>query len=244
MRKALFYSFYHLECTDYLNHVGSWHHSRKIRHLYSISLSCFLYFHSDESIFAVKVAPLSDDDKRKQLDHEISILSQIKHRNVVRYLGQDKDSEKLYLFLELMPYGSLNTLYEKRSLTESEVSKITRQILNGLKCLHSKNVIHRDIKCANILLGKGKSAKLADFGFAKDTNMSAAKSPVGTSLYMAPEVCTFRCLFFNVLSLAVKGTFPFHFFFVLLGCNRRSSRVKTRLAMGRQLIFGASDVLF
>lgn len=94
----------------------------------------------------------------------------------MRYLGRDKDSEKLYLFLELMPYGSLDTLYEKKSLTESEVSKITRQILNGLKFLHSKNVIHRDIKCANILLGKGKSAKLADFGFAEDTNMSAANS--------------------------------------------------------------------
>lgn len=145
-----------------------------------------------EAHCAVKVVRLSDHKGQSQLQREIQMYSQYEHENIVRYLGAYEDSEKLYVFLELMPNGSLETVYKKRSLTDSEVSTITRQILNGLEFLHGKNVIHRDIKCANILVGECGSVKVADFGVAKDTNMDAAKSSVGTPLYMAPEVVKSR----------------------------------------------------
>ncbi|KAF8020006.1 hypothetical protein BT93_G0639 [Corymbia citriodora subsp. variegata] len=99
-----------------------------------------------------------------------------------------QDNEKLYIFLEIMIKGSVATLYPNDGLMESQVSSYTQQTLNGLKYLHDKNLIHRDIKCANILVDESGSVKLADFGLAKASEMNAAKSFKGTLLWTAPEV--------------------------------------------------------
>ncbi|KAI3424667.1 Separase, partial [Psidium guajava] len=87
-----------------------------------------------------------------------------------------------------MTKGSLATLYRKYNLEDSQVSLYTRQILNGLKYLHDQDVVHRDIKCANILVDASGAVKLADFGLGKATKMNDAKSVEGTPLWMAPEV--------------------------------------------------------
>ncbi|XP_020423841.1 mitogen-activated protein kinase kinase kinase 1 [Prunus persica] len=58
----------------------------------------------------------------------------------------------------------------------------------GLKYLHDRRVIHRDIKCANILVHANGSVKLADFGLAKTIQMNNIKSSQGTAYWMAPEV--------------------------------------------------------
>lgn len=54
-----------------------------------------------------------------------------------------QDESKLYIFLELVTQGSLANLYQKYDLRDSQVSAYTRQILNGLKYLHDRNVVHR-----------------------------------------------------------------------------------------------------
>ncbi|VFQ89676.1 unnamed protein product [Cuscuta campestris] len=123
-----------------------------------------------------------------QLEQEISLLSQFQHENIVRYLGTDKGDNKLYIFLELVAKGSLMSLYHKYQLHNTQVSLYTRQILSGLHYLHSRNVIHRDIKCANILVDVNGSVKLADFGLAKATKLNDIKSCKGTAFWMAPEV--------------------------------------------------------
>lgn len=123
-----------------------------------------------------------------QLEQEISLLSQFQHENIVRYLGTDKGDNKLYIFLELVPKGSLMSLYHKYQLHDTQVSLYTRQILSGLRYLHSRDVIHRDIKCANILVDVNGSVKLADFGLAKATKLNDIKSCKGTAFWMAPEV--------------------------------------------------------
>ncbi|KAK3419877.1 hypothetical protein EUGRSUZ_G00630 [Eucalyptus grandis] len=87
-----------------------------------------------------------------------------------------------------MTEGSLATLYHKYELRDSQVSEFTRQILNGLKYLHDQKVVHRDIKCANILVHASGSVKLADFGLAKATEMNAARTSIGSAFWMAPEV--------------------------------------------------------
>ncbi|KAK9213804.1 hypothetical protein WN944_005789 [Citrus x changshan-huyou] len=91
------------------------------------------------------------------LAQEISLLSRFEHDNIVQYLGTDK--------------GSLANLYQRYHLRDSQVSSYTRQILNGLIYLHDQNVVHRDIKCANILVDASGSVKLADFGLAKVVNL-------------------------------------------------------------------------
>ncbi|AES71372.2 MAP kinase kinase kinase [Medicago truncatula] len=89
--------------------------------------------------------------------------------NLSLYILQSKlmDESKLYIFIELVTKGSLRSLYQRYTLRDSQVSAYTRQILHGLKYLHDQNVVHRDIKCANILVHASGSVKLADFGLAK-----------------------------------------------------------------------------
>uniref|UniRef100_A0A7N0RFZ0 mitogen-activated protein kinase kinase kinase n=1 Tax=Kalanchoe fedtschenkoi TaxID=63787 RepID=A0A7N0RFZ0_KALFE len=143
--------------------------------------------------FAVKEVSLLDEGSQGkqsiyQLEQEISLLSRFEHENIVQYLGTDKDDTKLFIFLELVTKGSLLSLYQKYHLQDSQVSAYTRQILHGLKYLHERNVIHRDIKCANILVDVSGSVKLTDFGLAKATKLNDVKSCKGTALWMAPEV--------------------------------------------------------
>ncbi|TXG49982.1 hypothetical protein EZV62_025857 [Acer yangbiense] len=123
-----------------------------------------------------------------QLEQEIALLSQFEHENIVRYFGTGKDESKLYIFLELVTKGSLLNLYQRYDLTDSQVSAYTRQILHGLKYLHDRNVVHRDIKCANILVDASGYVKIADFGLAKATKLNDVKSCKGTPFWMAPEV--------------------------------------------------------
>ncbi|KAM1316014.1 hypothetical protein ACFX10_019531 [Malus domestica] len=124
-----------------------------------------------------------------QLEQEIALLSHFEHHNIVQYYGTQKDESNLYIFLELVAKGSLQKLYQTYHLTDSHVSEYTRQILHGLKYLHDRKVVHRDIKCANILVHANGSVKLADFGLAKTIqNMNDIKSCQGTAFWMAPEV--------------------------------------------------------
>ncbi|KAI7737730.1 hypothetical protein M8C21_029629 [Ambrosia artemisiifolia] len=143
--------------------------------------------------FAVKEVSLLEEGSQGkqsilQLEQEISLLSQFQHENIVRYLGTDTGDGKLYIFLELVTKGSLANLYHKYCLRDSQVSAYTRQILSGLNYLHERNVVHRDIKCANILVDANGSVKLADFGLAKATKLNDIKSCKGTPYWMAPEV--------------------------------------------------------
>ncbi|CAN6281741.1 unnamed protein product [Urochloa humidicola] len=150
---------------------------------------------SDEgAFFAVKEVSLLDQGSNAQqsilaLEQEIALLSQFEHENIVQYYGTDKEESKLFIFIELVTQGSLSSLYQKYKLRESQVSAYTRQILNGLLYLHERNVVHRDIKCANILVHANGSVKLADFGLAKEmSKINMLRSCKGSVYWMAPEV--------------------------------------------------------
>ncbi|KAL5554636.1 hypothetical protein UlMin_042037 [Ulmus minor] len=151
----------------------------------------------DGFFFAVKEVSLLDEGSRgkqsiNQLEQEIALLSQFKHENIVQYYDTCKDESKLYIFLELVTEGSLQSLYQKFILGDTQVSAYTRQILQGLKYLHDQDIIHRDIKCANILVDANGSVKLADFGLAKATKLNDVKSCKGTPFWMAPEVVNMK----------------------------------------------------
>ncbi|KAG7552412.1 Protein kinase domain [Arabidopsis thaliana x Arabidopsis arenosa] len=148
---------------------------------------------ADGEFFAVKEVSLIDQGCQaqeciQQLEGEIALLSQLQHQNIMRYRGTAKDGSNLYIFLELVTQGSLLKLYQRYQLRDSVVSLYTRQILDGLKYLHDKGFIHRDIKCANILVDANGAVKLADFGLAKVSKFNDIKSCKGTPFWMAPEV--------------------------------------------------------
>ncbi|TQD91313.1 hypothetical protein C1H46_023064 [Malus baccata] len=157
-----------------------------------------------------------------QLEQEIALLSQFEHHNIVQYYGTQKDESNLYIFLELVAKGSLQKLYQTYHLTDSHVSEYTRQILHGLKYLHDRKVVHRDVKCANILVHANGSVKLADFGLAKTIqNMNDIKSCQGTAFWMAPEnsfVTVIRCAGLGI----IPGWFSCMLLMPPLVVNRKS----------------------
>ncbi|KAF2293989.1 hypothetical protein GH714_006120 [Hevea brasiliensis] len=100
-----------------------------------------------------------------------------------------KDESKVNIFLELVSTGSLRKVYRSFELEESQVSHYTKQILEGLKYLHERKVVHGDIKCANILVDEKGHVKITDFGLTKVTGVIALlKSRYGKIDWIAPEV--------------------------------------------------------
>lgn len=170
--------------------------------------SVFLALHAiTGELMAVKqvelpnVAKGTEGDKKKNLminalKQEIDLLQGLHHRHIVQYLGTSSDEDHLNIFLEYVPGGSIaGMLKQYNTFQEPLVRNFTRQILEGLSYLHSRNIIHRDIKGANILVDNRGAVKISDFGVSKKTNFGGMNDTPGTRtslqgsvFWMAPEV--------------------------------------------------------
>lgn len=88
--------------------------------------------------------------------------------DIVQYLDSSSDATHLNIFLEYVPGGSVAALLSNYgAFEEALVSKFVRQILTGLEYLHEREIIHRDIKGANILVDNKGGIKISDFGISK-----------------------------------------------------------------------------
>ncbi|XP_073532495.1 serine/threonine-protein kinase TAO3 isoform X3 [Phyllobates terribilis] len=127
------------------------------------------------------------NEKWQDILKEVRFLQQLKHPNTIEYKGCYLKEHTAWLVMEYC-LGSASDLLEvhKKPLQEVEIAAITHGALQGLDYLHSRNMIHRDIKAGNILLTEPGQVKLADFGSASIA--SPANSFVGTPYWMAPEV--------------------------------------------------------
>jgi hypothetical protein len=138
----------------------------------------------------VDVGGKCSEEQIKSLEREIELLSTLSHPNIVRYLGSQKTDKLFYIFLDYIPGGSVESILGEFTLKEGVIARYTAQILEGLAYLHDNGIIHRDIKCGNILLHESGKAYLSDFGTAKrfSNTLSSNKSLAGTPNYMAPEL--------------------------------------------------------
>jgi len=133
----------------------------------------------------------SDRNFMKALQHEIDILKDLKHEHIVSYLGHDTIDNKLYIYLEYMPGGSIaHVISNYGALDEDTIATYTTHVLLGLDFLHSQDppLLHRDIKGANILVGIDWKAKLSDFGCSKRATDSMTHTIMGSIPWMAPEI--------------------------------------------------------
>ncbi|KAI1282454.1 mitogen-activated protein kinase [Xylaria sp. FL0933] len=146
----------------------------------------------------------SQTDARKKsmieaLKREIGLLRDLRHPNIVQYLGCGSSNEYLNIFLEYVPGGSVQTMLNSYgALPEPLVRSFVRQILEGLSYLHNRDIIHRDIKGANILVDNKGTIKISDFGISKKleasnilngaNNNKNRPSLQGSVFWMAPEV--------------------------------------------------------
>ncbi|CAK6439029.1 unnamed protein product [Pipistrellus nathusii] len=154
--------------------------------------------HSMVAIKIVSTAEAPVEFAQKFLPREISSLNATyKHLNVVQLYETYHNSQRAYLVLELAGRGDLlehiNTVSERRrcpGLEEKEAHRLFWQLVSALAHCHSAGVVHRDLKCENILLDDQGFLKLTDFGFA---NQSALKNALlstfcGSVAYTAPEI--------------------------------------------------------
>lgn len=146
----------------------------------------------------------SANDARKKsmidaLKREISLLRDLQHPNIVQYLGASSSAEHLNIFLEYVPGGSVQTMLNSYgALREPLIRNFVRQIVTGLAYLHGREIIHRDIKGANILVDNKGGIKISDFGISKKIeasnllggagNAKNRPSLQGSVFWMAPEV--------------------------------------------------------
>ncbi|ODQ68241.1 Pkinase-domain-containing protein [Nadsonia fulvescens var. elongata DSM 6958] len=137
---------------------------------------------------------VSDITLKRSL-HEVAILKEVHHPNIVGIRGFLHQDNKIFIFQDLITGGDLfSYLCEKGNLAEEDVLFICFQILKALSYLHSRRIAHRDLKLENILLSSPRSGArviLVDFGVAKkcEDQQTRMTTVIGTPEYCAPEVC-------------------------------------------------------
>ncbi|XP_042682132.1 serine/threonine-protein kinase 10 [Centrocercus urophasianus] len=144
------------------------------------------------ALAAAKVIETKNEDELEDYMVEIEILATCDHPHIVKLLGAFYWEGKLWIMIEFCPGGAVDaTMLElDRGLTEPQIQVICRQMLEALHYLHSKKIIHRDLKAGNVLLTQDGDIKLADFGVSAKNVKTLQKrdSFIGTPYWMAPEV--------------------------------------------------------
>ncbi|KAE9039355.1 Serine/threonine-protein kinase 3 [Phytophthora rubi] len=146
-------------------------------------------------VVALKVVPVESDDRAAfdELTREIRILERCESPFVVQYCGSFSYESQLWIAMEFCAAGSLADLHvlrERQVLSEAEIAAVCANVVLGLAHLHSRGLIHRDIKAGNLLLNADGVAKLADFGVSAQLTATVGKrrTVIGTPFWMAPEV--------------------------------------------------------
>eukprot|EP00730_Choanoeca_flexa_P006724 TRINITY_DN12211_c0_g6_i3.p1 TRINITY_DN12211_c0_g6~~TRINITY_DN12211_c0_g6_i3.p1 ORF type:complete len:227 (+),score=8.62 TRINITY_DN12211_c0_g6_i3:150-830(+) len=133
-------------------------------------------------IVAIKKFLETEDDPqiRKIALREVRMLKMLKHGNLVNLHEVFRRKRKLHLVFEFIDHTLLDELdANPKGLDETQMKKITFQILRGLEFCHANNVIHRDVKPENVLISRENIVKLCDFGFARTVCKSCASRYVG-----------------------------------------------------------------
>ncbi|TVY83345.1 Cell cycle serine/threonine-protein kinase CDC5/MSD2, partial [Lachnellula suecica] len=150
-----------------------------------------------KQVYALKIVKSHMPQKKmeQKFQTELQIHSKMNHPNIVRFNRAFSYDKCTYLVLELCPNGSLMDMVKKRKfITEPEVRFWTVQMAGAIKYMHSKGIIHRDLKMGNIFLDRNMNVKIGDFGLAallmsgKDWTSCRRTTLCGTPNYIAPEI--------------------------------------------------------
>lgn len=152
----------------------------------------------DNKKYAIKIIEktrLTPEDEEAVLD-EVDVLKSLHHPNIIRLYNVFNESDAIFLVTELVSGGELfDRIVKKTNYTEREARDTIKVLLEAVAFCHRKNIAHRDLKPENLLLLNNESdseVKLADFGFAKQTDPkkpdNCLTTQCGTPEYVAPEI--------------------------------------------------------
>ncbi|XP_053686919.1 serine/threonine-protein kinase Nek8 [Sabethes cyaneus] len=150
----------------------------------------------DGQAVVMKQINLSDLTKseRDLAMNEVEVFSKLHHPNIIAYLGSFIRGDYLFIEMEFADGGTLSQVLIEKShgerLPERFILNILEQITSAINYMHSQNILHRDLKTANVFLNKRGIVKIGDFGISKIMNTKLhAQTVLGTPYYFSPEMC-------------------------------------------------------
>ena len=129
---------------------------------------------------------------RMRLEHEAHVLSQVKNGLFAPLLDFGSEGDQVYLVMPFIPGITLQARLRQGPLSVMEAITLGRALLTALSAAHAHDVLHRDVKPANVIVNEGtplREATLIDFGLARTANLDASIRDqwVGTAQYLSPE---------------------------------------------------------
>ncbi|GAV56685.1 ACT domain-containing protein/Pkinase_Tyr domain-containing protein [Cephalotus follicularis] len=132
-----------------------------------------------------------NENMKMEFAQEVYIMRKVRHKNVVRFIGACTRPPILCIVTEFMSGGSIYDFLHKQegSFKLPSLLRVAIDVSKGMNYLHQNNIIHRDLKAANLLMDENGVVKVADFGVARVQAQSGVMTgETGTYRWMAPEV--------------------------------------------------------
>ncbi|MFT7840221.1 serine/threonine-protein kinase [Saccharothrix sp. BKS2] len=139
---------------------------------------------------AVKVCTATDEVGVRRFAHEARTLAALVHPGLVPVYDLAESGPTPFVVMRLLDGGTLRDLLAAGPLPTGRVRELGARLADALAHVHSRGVVHRDVKPGNVLLDRHGAAHLADFGLARSadaTRLTRVDEVVGTAAYLAPE---------------------------------------------------------
>ncbi|XP_060530488.1 testis-specific serine/threonine-protein kinase 3-like [Cylas formicarius] len=150
---------------------------------------------ADVAIKIVSKFSAPADYLKKFLPREIEVVKGLRHHNLIRFLQAIETTHRVYIIMEFAENGSLlDIIRTDQHIDETRSRKWFRQLVNAVDYCHERGVVHRDVKCENMLMDNGWNVKLSDFGFARGHMKPKNGQPIfsetfcGSYAYASPEI--------------------------------------------------------